>query len=188
MYNYLHGMITFHFKDKIVVECSGIGFEVLVTHVEDFPIGETLFVFVSWIKTENEEYFIGFRTIEEKNMFLALTSVKGIGPKTALTALSSTSVGRLANAIESSDTAFLMRLPGIGKKGSSQLILDLKGSLMMLDNSAKTLNKEMDACKEGLKQLGFKDAEIKMALSKIDDMNLSADEYIKRALMILNDR
>jgi Holliday junction DNA helicase RuvA len=115
-----------------------------------------------------------------------LTSVKGIGPKTALTALSSTSVERLANAIENSDTAFLMRLPGIGKKSAGQLILDLKGKLMMLDTTSRTLNAEMDVAKDGLKSLGFKESEIKNALAQINETNLSADEYLRLALQILN--
>lgn len=121
-------------------------------------------------------------------MYLSLTSVKGIGPKTALQALSSTSVDRLSHAIENSDSAFLMRLPGIGKKSASQLILDLKGKLLMLDTSAKTLNKEMDTAKEGLKSLGFKENEIQKALSQINKTDLSADEYLKEALLILNQR
>lgn len=188
MYYYLHGMITFHIENSIVVECAGVGYDVLVSHVEDFPIGETLFVYVSYVQNENESYFVGFKTMEEKQMYLSLTSVKGIGPKTALTCLASTSVGRLANAIEKEDSAFLMRLPGIGKKSAGQLILDLKGKLLLLDTAASTLNKEMDAAKEGLKSLGFKENEISKALSKIKDPSLTADEYLKQALILLNDK
>lgn len=186
MYYYLHGMITFHTADSIVVECGGVGYDVMVSHPDEFPIGETLFIFVSYVHNENEQYFVGFKTLEEKNMYLSLTSVKGIGPKTALTALSSTSVERLANAIENSDTAFLMRLPGIGKKSAGQLILDLKGKLMMLDTTSRTLNAEMDVAKDGLKSLGFKESEIKNALAQINETNLSADEYLRLALQILN--
>lgn len=188
MYYYLHGMITFHTKDSVVVECAGVGYDVLVSHPDEFPIGETLFVFVSYEHNENEEYFVGFKTLQEKNMYLSLTSVKGIGPKTALTAMASTSVERLANAIESSDAAFLMRLPGIGKKSAGQLILDLKGKLMLLDTSAKTLNAEMDVAKEGLKNLGFKEGEIKNALAQINETDLSADQYLRKALELLNKR
>lgn len=188
MYYYLHGLIAFHTENGIVVECSGVGYDVFVSHPDEFPIGETLFVYVSFVQNENEQYFVGFKTLEEKKMYLSLTSVKGIGPKTALQALSSTSVDRLSHAIETSDSAFLMRLPGIGKKSASQLILDLKGKLLMLDTSAKTLNKEMDTAKEGLKSLGFKENEIQKALSQINKTDLSADEYLKEALLILNQR
>lgn len=187
MYYYLHGLIAFHTEGSIVIECSGVGYDVMVSHPDEFPIGETLFVYVSLIQNEKEQFFVGFKTLEEKKMYLSLTSVKGIGPKTAMQALSSTSVERLSNAIENSDSAFLTRLPGIGKKSASQLILDLKGKLMMLDVS-KTLNKEMDTAKEGLKSLGFKESEIKDMLNQISDPNLSADEYLKKALNLLNKK
>lgn len=187
MYYYLHGMIAYHFDSSIVVECSGVGYDVLVSHPDEFPIGEILFVYVVYINNENEQYFVGFKTMQEKQMFLALTSVKGIGPKTALQALSSTSVDRLSTAINNQDVAFLMRLPGIGKKSSSQLILDLKGKLMMLQSASSiTLNHEMDIAKDGLKSFGFKESEIKNALMEINDTNLTADEYLKLALKKLN--
>lgn len=188
MYYYLHGIVTLHTSDSLVIECGGVGYDVLVTHPEDFPIGETMFVYVCHVSNENESYFVGFQTLQEKKMYLALTSVKGIGPKTALTCLSSTSVERLADAIENQDSSFLMRLPGIGKKSASQLFLDLKGKLLLLDSSSKTLNKEMDTAKEGLKSLGFKESEIKDALNQISDSGLSADQYLKKALMILNGK
>ncbi len=188
MYYYLHGLVTFHTKDEIIIECAGVGYDVIVPHVDEFPIGENLFVFVSYIHSENDEYFVGFKTIEELKMYNALTSVKGIGPKTALNALSSTSVGRLSQAIDNAEEVFLMRLPGIGKKNASQIILDLRGKLTLLDNSATTLNKEMDAAKEGLKNLGFKEKEIKGALLSINDNNLSADEYLKKALTYLQKK
>lgn len=188
MYYYLHGLISLHNEDSIIVECSGIGYDVLVSHPSDFPIGEIMYVYVTYIQNENEQYFVGFPTLAEKKMFSALTSVKGIGPKTAIQALASTSVERLAYAIEHEDSSFLMRLPGIGKKSSSQLILDLKGKLMLLDSSSRTLNKEMDAAREGLKAFGFKENEIKEVLNSITEMNLTADEYLKKALIILNSK
>ncbi len=188
MYYYLHGIITLHTSDSLVVECGGVGYDVMVAHPEDFPIGETMFVYVSLVSNENESYFVGFQTLQEKKMYLALTSVKGIGPKTALTCLSSTSVERLADAIENQDSSFLMRLPGIGKKSASQLILDLKGKLLLLDASSKTLNKEMDTAREGLKSLGFKEAEINEALNQISENDLTADQYLKKALLLLNGK
>lgn len=187
MYYYLHGLISFHTGNSIVVECGGVGYDVLVAHPDEFPIGETLFVYVSYVFNENEQYFVGFRTLEEKQLYLALTSVKGIGPKTALNALGQTSVGRLSDAINQADEVFLMRLPGIGKKSASQIILDLKGKLTLFENeSSKTLNKNMDLALEGLKNYGFKEKEIKDTLLAIDEKNLTAEEYLKKALALLS--
>lgn len=186
MYYYLHGLVTFHLKDEIVIECSGVGYDVMVAHPDEFPIGENLFVFVCYFSHEDEQYFVGFKTLEEQQMFLNLTSVKGIGPKTALSALASTSVNRLNDAILNDDTAFLMRLPNIGKKSASQIVLDLKGKLLMPDLSSKTLSKNEDEAVSALKNLGFKENEIKEAISSISDKDLSTEEYITRALRTLN--
>lgn len=183
MYNYLHGMITYHLKDSIVIECAGIGYDVLVADVNEFPIGESMFVFTSYIHNENEEYLVGFKTLKEKDLYLSLTSVKGIGPKTALSCMSKTSVERLEDAIQRADEAFLMRLPGIGKKNASLIILELKGKLELFDSTRNvSLNKNMDLAFEGLKNYGFKEKEIKDALLEINDMNLSPEEYLKEAL------
>ena len=186
MYYYLHGIVALHTKSSIVIECGGVGYDVLVTHPDEFPIGEILFVYVCYISNENEQYFVGFKTMKEKDLYLALTSVKGIGPKTALSCLSATSCDRLSQAIEDADDVFLMRLPGIGKKSASQIILDLKGKLtMMISEDSYTLSKNMDIAKEGLKTMGFKEKEIKEALKQIQDKNLSPEEYIRIALTSL---
>lgn len=186
MYNYLHGVITFHTKTGIVIECSGVGYDVMVGHPEDFDIGETTFVFVDFVSNENEQYFVGFKTIEEKRLYLALTSVKGIGPKTALGAISSTSVVRLSDAIEHSDDIFLMRLPGIGKKNASQIILDLKGKLTIFESDdAIALNANMELAIEALKNYGFKEKEIKNVLLKINEKDLAVEQYVLKALSLL---
>lgn len=183
MYYYLHGMITMHTSESIVVEAGGVGYDVLVAHPEDFPVGENLFVFVSYFSHEDDQYFVGFRTLEEKKIFLALTSVKGIGAKTGLSILANTSVVRLKQAIKEKDTRFLMRLPGIGQKSASQIILDLSGKLdtLLLKQDEKDSKALADA-KEALRQLGFKEHEIKDAIEKIDEKNLTSEEYIARAL------
>ncbi len=187
MYYYLHGLISFHTANSVIVECSGVGYDVIVSHPEEFPIGETMFVYVCYIFNENEQYFVGFKTLEEKKLYLALTSVKGIGPKTALNAMGQTSVGRLSDAINQADDVFLTRLPGIGKKSASQIILDLKGKLTMLESENDiTLNKNMELALQGLKNYGFKDKEIKTALLSIQEKDLSPEEYLKKALSLLS--
>lgn len=188
MYYYLHGLVTFHLKDEIVIECGGIGYDVMVSRPEDFPIGENMFVFVCYFSHEDEQYFVGFKTLEEQKMFLSLNSVKGIGPKTALNAISATSTQRLNDAILQGDVAFLMRLPGIGKKNASQIVLDLKGKLSVLDLDSKTLNQNEDEALNALRNLGFKEQEARNALLSISDTDLTTEEYISRALRILNSK
>ena len=186
MYYYLHGLIALHTKDSVVIECGGVGYEVLVSHPDDFTIGENIFIYTSLIRNENDEYLVGFKTLAEKKMYSALTSVKGIGPKTALAALANTSPERLALAIDNADDVFLMRLPGLGKKNASQIILDLKGKLTMIDSTDNyTLSKNMDIAYKALKDMGFKDREIKEVFLKINDKDLSVEDYLKKSLSML---
>ncbi|MCI1735659.1 MAG: Holliday junction branch migration protein RuvA [Bacilli bacterium] len=182
MFYYLHGLVTVHTDDSIVVECQGVGYDCLVSHPEDFPVGENMFVFTCFYSHEDEQFLVGFKTLEEKALYLALTSVKGIGPKTALSALSATSTQRLKMAIEASDALFLMQLPGIGKKNASQIILDLKGKLTTDLLADHTSNPNAEKAREALKELGFKDKEIAAAFETITQPGLSVEDYTRLAL------
>lgn len=179
MYYYLHGIVTLHFDSSIVIECSSIGYDLLVAHVEDFPIGELQFVYVCYYSNENEQYLVGFKSLHEKELFLKLTSVKGLGPKTALNIFKVSTVDRIETAIKENDENYLISLPSIGRKTATQIILDLKGKLV----SSSILNeKNVSLAYDGLIQLGFKDKEIKDALNKINNKNLTVEEYISLAL------
>ena len=186
MYYYFHGMITMHTANSIVVECHGVGYECLVSHPEDYPIGETMFVFAALYMHEDEQFLIGFKTIEEKHFYQKLMGVSGVGPKTAMNILSSTSVDRLSDAIEKSDQSYLTSLPGVGKKTASQIILDLKGKLIVPVNMRSFGEKNMELAFEGLKGLGFKVKEIEEALNGIPERGLSVEEYMTRCLRLLN--
>lgn len=188
MYYYLHGLISYHLKNSIVIDCAGVGYEVLVCDVDEFPIGETMYVFVSYFAHEDDQYFVGFKTLEEKKMFTLLTSVKGVGPKTALNMIAATSVQRLNDAILNGDANFLMRLPNIGKKTASQILLDLKGQLLMPQLDVKTYSDEMDDALSALKNLGFKESKAMDALNQIEKNDCTTEEYITSALRILNQR
>ena len=190
MYYYLHGRISQHLKDSIVVDVNGIGYDALVSHPDEFPIGEFLFVYVCYIHNDKEEYFVGFKSREEKELFLKLTSVQGIGPKTALGVLSNSSVGRLVKAIDESDANYLRRLPNIGKKSASQIILDLRGKLQLIGGrNSTTRNENRDKAFEALKETyGFKDNELKKVFSEINDTTLSVSDYLRLALKRLNNR
>lgn len=188
MYYYLHGLISMHTKDSVIVECHGVGYDVLVAHVDEFPIGENMFVFISDVRTENEQYFVGFKSLLEKTLFESITGVKGIGSKTALNMFKATSAERIRLAIEQSDTVFLMKIPGIGKKTASQIILDLKGHLDMDSLENKTIDKNLDEAAEVLRSLNFKEKEIKEAISSISERGLSVEEYTALALKNLNKK
>ena len=61
MYFYLHGIVTLRFEDHVVIEVNGIGYEVTVPSIDDFPVGESQFIYVVYIISEDKHYFIGFK-------------------------------------------------------------------------------------------------------------------------------
>lgn len=176
-----------HLKDSIVVECNGIGYRVLVSHPDDFTLGDTMRVYVSLCQTQEEQYLVGFSSFAEKAVYERLITVKGVGPKSAMSMLGGASVERLRQAIDESDVTFLKRLPNVGPKTASQIVLDLKGKLK-LPVSSQTGERELDDAIIGLKNMGFNSSEIDEVIAKIPERKLSTEEYLRRALALLGSR
>lgn len=180
MYYYLKGVVVEQLETKIIVDVHGVGYGVLVMHPENFPLNLEQLIYTEFIVKEDEQYLVGFESLEEKDLFNKLISVKGIGPKTALGALREISVESFLEAIYLNDTKRLTKLPGIGPKAAMQIILDLKGTLKF--DTAKKLNKNKEEAREALKALGFKNKDVVDVLSSIENENLSSEIYIKEAL------
>lgn len=179
MYYSFKGNITSVRKDFVVIEVGGIGFQVFVPHIEDYQKGDNVFIFVYQVVREDEQYLVGFRSEYEKEAFLSLISVKGIGPRTALGAMSATSAEDLFNAIAANNITFLKKLPGIGAKAASQIILDLKGQL----TGTPTGNpNQYDEVRDALKGLGYKVKEIESVLATINEKDATNEEILRLAL------
>lgn len=187
MYYYLHGVVTIHCKNSIVVECNGVGYEVLVSHPEDYTIGDLITIYTAFYSREDEQFLIGFKTFEEKALYMKLTSVNGVGPKSAMSILGGSSAARVRQAIDSSDVAFLSRLPNIGPKTARQIVLDLKGKLTYSDGKSVG-DKNLDDAIIGLRNMGFKKEEIDEVVNRIGERNLSTEEYLRKALILLGSR
>ncbi len=185
MYFYFRGIVALQQKDSIVVDCHGVGYQIFVSHPEDFPLGQVTTVYTSFYVREDEQFLVGFKTFYEKQIFNKLISVKGVGPKTAISALGGTTPEQLVSAIDRSDILFLKKLPSIGPKAASQIILDLRGKLTF-SAETKTGDKNLDEAIDALKQFGFKANEIIVAINKITERDLSTEEYIRKALSLLS--
>ena len=147
-----------------------------------------MLVYTLHIVREDNELFVGFKSLKEKEVFIKLIDVKGIGPKTAVNALKGISIDSFLNMIATNDIKSLKKLPGIGPKAAAQIILDMKGSLsasLLQNNTDVTkkikLNKEQEDAKNVLKALGFKVKDIDEVLEKLPVV-LTASEYINEAL------
>ena len=123
----------------------------------------------------------GFKTPEEKDLFLKLISVKGMGPKMALPMLATGSVSGIIDAIERENILYLKKFPKIGDKVARQIILDLKGKLVTTNEINQTVNDELV---DALSSLGYKSADIKKVINKVDN-SLSIENQIKEALKLL---
>ncbi len=176
----LKGVVTDVKKDRIAIDLGQIAYEVLVARSGDFNLGEESKVFTHEVLTQEDHYLVGFLDKMEKEAFLSLIEVKGIGPKTALSALGATRPDELFAAIEANNTAFLKKLPGIGPKAAAQIILDLKGKLVKTDSKGHP--EAFDEVSSALKSLGFKKAQIDAALASISTPDLPNSEILRLAL------
>lgn len=188
MYYSMHGEVTYINQNSIVIEINNIGYEVFVSQINNISLHQDLFVYLYEVIREDEHYLIGFLTLEEKEVFMSLISVKGIGPKTALGALSATTPSVFINAIENNDVKYLKKLPGIGQKAASQIVLDLKGHLVQTD--VKVTKKAVDGplleVHDALKTLGFKASDIDKVINSLKDYQNKDTEYLlKEALRML---
>lgn len=182
MYYYISGKITNRESNYIVLENNGIGYQIYTPNPYSFR-DEINTVYIYQHLREEENTLYGFINREEKNLFLKLISVKGMGPKTALPILATGSVGGIIDAIERENILYLKKFPKIGDKVAKQIILDLKGKLKDFSD-IEIVDDSSEQLMEVLKGLGYKDKEIKNIVPQIDN-SLSIEEQVKEALKLL---
>ncbi|WP_127715692.1 Holliday junction branch migration protein RuvA [Halobacteriovorax sp. HLS] len=139
MIGHLQGEVLFSDGvESVILTNSGIGYQVYFHQV--LPEGNVTSIFISHVIREASEELYGFRTIREKKMFELLTSVKGVGPKSAFSLASNIGVDQIINAITMDDKKTLTKAPGIGAKAAAQMILDLQNKVSKIKMySNKTL-------------------------------------------------
>lgn len=200
MIEYIKGFIDYVNPEYIVVENNGIGYLIHTPNPYLFSRNTEKEITVYTYQHVREDILAlyGFRTREERALFMKLLNVTGIGPKGALAILASGQPEQVVNAIEEEDEKFLTKFPGVGKKTARQMILDLKGKLQDLvpDYFPNLFNHgeipasgrhtpELDEAIEALKVLGYADREIQKIVPSLSEESLSTDQYIKKALQKL---
>ncbi len=169
MIAYLEGRVLALRKDSIVLKVNGlgIGFEVFVFHAPTYILDEEVSLYCYQQFKEDGQVLYGFQEEEQYQLFTLLIQVKGLGCKTVLNALSAMDCQDIIRAIENADAATLKKLPGIGAKSAGQIILDLKGKIVVSEpkkekeeKKAKKTNPVYVEVYEALLSLGFKQMEI----------------------------
>lgn len=179
MYAYIKGTIKEVTPNYVVIDNNNIGYLIVVPNPYLYHLDSFVEIYLYHHVREDLVNLYGFHTKEAKNLFLKLISVKGIGPKTALSILATDKIDEVILAIENNDAKFLSKFPGIGLKSAQQIILDLKGKLV--DEETLLQVTEKSDAEEALLALGYKKAEVKRALKNVDP-NLAVEEMIKQAL------
>lgn len=183
MYSYLKGIVTEIESNYITLEVNGIGYLIYTANPYQFNLNEEYKVYTYQLVKEDELSLYGFKTIEDKQLFLKLISVKGLGCKMALPMLATGSAEGIIDAIERENILYLKKFPKIGDKVARQIILDLKGKLAASINTSELVS-TMDELVEVLKGLGYKMPDIKKVLPHID-RSKTIEEQIKEALRLL---
>ena len=183
MYNYIYGKVTEVTGSYIVLDNNGIGYLINTPNPYAFNEEKEYKVYIYQQVREDDLSLFGFKTKEEKDLFLKLICVKGLGPKMALPILATGSVTGVIDAIERENVLYLKKVPKIGDKVAKQMILDLKGKHGAI-TSEELIENSYDELIEVLKGLGYKEKEFKTIIPKVDN-NLSIEEQVKEALKLL---
>lgn len=169
----LHGELYAKGSDWVIVQVGGVGLRVRVpaSIVEELgDLGETVRLHTHLLVRDDAIALYGFASPEQLELFELLLGVTGIGPRSALVLLSSTSPETLRLAIAQEDVDVLMRVPGIGRKTASRLILELKGRIdlgRLALGGGVTLSPEQTELVEVLTSLGYTTAEARAAVAAL---------------------
>lgn len=192
MISYIRGTLINKSPASIIVESHGIGFKILITLSSFNSLsdeGEEICILTYLHHREDSMLLFGFTTDEERDLFLKLISVSGIGPKIAQGVLSGITIDKFKHAIRNKDIEMLTSAPGIGKKTAERLILELKdkiGDFISPDGSLAGVSSvpgSEDAVL-ALVSLGFKQSKAEKEVTIIykENPSIKIEEVIRKVL------
>jgi Holliday junction DNA helicase RuvA len=194
----VRGTLAYKSIDHVIIDVGGVGYRLFIPLSTFYSLPETgeVSLFTHTHVREDSLLLYGFLSLEEKNLFVILIGISGIGPKLAVNILSHIPAGDLKRAIASGDINRLSGLPGIGKKTAERLVLELKdkiGPTSELAISAgaphssgpstgETINDVISA----LVNLGYKESQARKVLENMElTPGLTMEEALKGALKVL---
>ena len=201
MYDYVKGELTYSDQSVAVVECAGVGYKLTISlitaDVLSHKRGEIVRLFTHLSVREDGIELFGFLSEEERNVFNLLTGVSGVGPKAAMSLLSSFSPDKLIFAVGTEDIKSLAKANGIGGKTAARIVLELKdkvsGDLFRQSGAtaakpdgtlleATKKNGKLSEATEALTALGYDKSQILSALRGVDIEKMTLEEIITAAL------
>ena len=197
MIGMLRGKVWEIQAERLVLDVQGVGYLLTVPYgllAKSCP-GQELVVYTHVVMREDDSSLYGFSSLEEKQLFLEMLSVSGIGPKAAISLLSTFGAVQIESAIVSENLNLLTKVPGIGKKTAQRLILELKekfkGHVISLPIGGKSFSTSSplthSEALQTLLALGFGLDEARQALGQVlkDSGELTTEEQVKKALRLL---
>ena len=199
MFYYLKGELEYRDINTCVIDCGGVGYKLTVSLITSeayaSKLGKQVKLYTHLAVREDGVELFGFGSYEEKECFNRLTGVSGIGPKAAMSILSTMTPEKLAVAICTDDAKAIAKSPGIGAKSAARIILELKDKMSKemtndsiinasTSNSASSFvsNSAFSEASEALAVLGYDKSTIANALKNVDPSTSDVGEIIKLAL------
>ena len=194
MIHHLHGRLVEKHPTHVIIDCSGVGYLVLIslTTYETIPDQEDIFLHTHLVVREDAHTLYGFATVEERKLFLLLIGVSGVGANTARMILSAMDSLTAVEVISSGDVDSMKKVKGIGAKTASRIIIDLQDKVGVATGASGTLseissphNTIKNEALLALTSLGFDKKRVDKALDGIiqrSEGTLSLEVLIKLAL------
>ncbi len=197
MFYYLNGTVSEIGQSSVILDVGGVGFEVNTSlqTISDLKIGNQAKLYISESVGENNYDLYGFSELKEKRFFQLLISVSGVGPKAAISLLSSLRTDSLILAIVNDDIKTLTAAPGIGKKIAQRILLELRDKLgaelpavsaaadsFVTQNASAVEDRAVADAIVGLSVLGYSASEVNPIIRRTDWTGMSADQIIREVL------
>jgi Holliday junction DNA helicase RuvA len=196
---YIRGSLVEKSPDRVVIEAAGVGYEMFipVSTLDKLPReGEDVKLLAWHCVREDDEMLFGFATAAEREMFLKLTQVSGVGPRIALAILSGTSIGELSLAIASGNAKRISAIKGVGKKTAEKICVELKDKVNPIEALAASSRTSGDDAKApmlrdailALSALGFNEETSNRMVTGVIQANPSANDVETVVRLALSGR
>jgi Holliday junction DNA helicase RuvA len=197
MIGQIRGIIVQKQPPQLIIDVHGVGYEIdapMGTFYQLPDVGKEVTLLTHFVVREDAQLLYGFYTQHERQLFRTLLKVNGVGPKMALTILSSATPDEFVRCVANNDTASLTRLPGVGKKTAERLVVEMRDklkdwSIPTAGEGAVLARAEVQGRQQtfqdavsALVSLGYKQPEAHRVVTKIDDGQSMSEELIRRAL------
>lgn len=196
MIGQIRGLILEKQPPQLLLDVHGVGYEIdapMSTFYRLPDIGQEVVLHTHFVVREDAHHLYGFYDREERTLFRILLKVNGVGPRLALTILSSMTPDEFVRSVIHQDTEGLVRLPGVGKKTAERLIVEMRDKLSDWQKNISPDSKKTIAKNDGRQQviqdtiaaliaLGFKREEANRTVTKLEDGTLTSEEMIRRSL------